>query len=100
MSARRSAIRRVPPFVVLSVLGHGLILLALMALGVGSGFFAIGDRAFEAPEQAQAAEELNVACLAEKLLDTGGRALACLTPGRDGRVDECAASAVRRMETR
>src|SRR3990172_9472468 len=89
-SRRRTGPWRVPPFVGLSVLGHGFIFLFLAAAGLGRGCAGIDGKAAFAPEMMPSvgagarADELDLVCLTNELVATGGRALACLAPGLRG----------------
>lgn len=88
MSRRRSSGWRVPPFVGLSVLGHVLLYLVLSSSGVGRGCMHAPGGGAELPPvaslggsaNATTPDELDLACLAEKLLAAGARAAWCLLP--------------------
>jgi TonB family protein len=100
MMARRGStpsLRRVPVFVGLSIVGHAgfYVLLATTSLGRSCGTMPnVGMET--APPSGPEQEHPDLLCLADELLMTGGRALACVGPGA-ARVDACAADAVDRF---
>jgi TonB family protein len=92
----KTSLRRVPLFVALSIAGHVAFTLVVSLTGLGRGCGSVPNVGLEGPPPSgPEAEHADLLCVAEELLMTGGRTLACI-PG-SGRVDRCAAEAVDRL---